>query len=128
MSDTESSIETLRQFKKMGVQLTVDNFGTGYSSLSYLNKFPIDILKIDRSLVHDIGSINDNGAIAGAIIDMGISLKQQVVAEGVEERAQLTFLKERNCEEGQGFFFSHPLFAEQFAVLLTTGISETCCR
>ncbi|WP_339135971.1 MAG: EAL domain-containing protein [Candidatus Electrothrix sp. GW3-4] len=128
MSDTESNIETLRQFKKMGVQLTVDNFGTGYSSLSYLNKFPIDILKIDRSFVHDIGSINDNGAIAGAIIAMGISLKQQVVAEGVEERAQLTFLKERNCEEGQGFFFSHPLFAEQFAVLLTTGISETCCR
>jgi EAL domain-containing protein (putative c-di-GMP-specific phosphodiesterase class I) len=109
----------------MGVQLAVDYFGTGYSSLSYLNQFPIDVLKIDRSFVANIGSINGNGVIAGAIIAMGASLKQQVVAEGVEEHIQLAFLKERHCEEGQGYFFSQPLIAEQFAELLATGISGT---
>jgi len=125
MRDAESSTTILQQLKNMGVQLAVDDFGTGYSSLSYLNQFPIDVLKIDRSFVANIGSINGNGVIAGAIIAMGASLKQQVVAEGVEEHIQLAFLKERHCEEGQGYFFSQPLIAEQFAELLATGISGT---
>jgi diguanylate cyclase (GGDEF)-like protein/PAS domain S-box-containing protein len=125
MRDAESSTTILQQLKNMGVQLAVDDFGTGYSSLSYLNQFPIDVLKIDRSFVNDIGSINGNGVIASAIIAMGASLKQQVVAEGVEELIQLAFLKERHCKEGQGYFFSQPLIAEQFAELLTTGISGT---
>jgi EAL domain-containing protein (putative c-di-GMP-specific phosphodiesterase class I) len=125
MRDAESSTTILKQLKNMGVQLAVDYFGTGYSSLSYLNQFPIDVLKIDRSFVANIGSINGNGVIAGAIIAMGASLKQQVVAEGVEEHIQLAFLKERHCEEGQGYFFSQPLIAEQFAELLATGISGT---
>jgi EAL domain-containing protein (putative c-di-GMP-specific phosphodiesterase class I) len=106
------------------VQLAVDDFGTGYSSLSYLNQFPIDVLKIDGSFVNEIGSTNGNGIIVKAIIAMGTSLKQRVVAEGVEKQAQLAFLTAQHCEEGQGYFFSRPLIAEQFAALLVTGISR----
>jgi diguanylate cyclase (GGDEF)-like protein/PAS domain S-box-containing protein len=125
MRDAESSTAILQQFKKMGVQLAVDDFGTGYSSLSYLHQFPIDVLKIDQSFVQDIASTKGNGIIVSAVIAMGTSLKQRVIAEGVEEPGQLAFLKTRNCEEGQGYFFSRPLVAEQFAKLLATGLSGT---
>lgn len=125
MRDAESSTIILKQLKDMGVQLAVDDFGTGYSSLSYLRQFPIDVLKIDRSFVHDIGSSEDNGIIVSAVIAMGNSLKQRVVAEGVEVQAQLDFLKALQCEEGQGYLFSRPLVAEQFALLLATGIQGT---
>ncbi|GAB6193952.1 putative bifunctional diguanylate cyclase/phosphodiesterase [Desulfocastanea catecholica] len=122
MYDDESSSEILQRLKKLGVQLAVDDFGTGYSSLSYLIQFPIDVLKIDRSLVQDIGSTNGKGVVAGAVIAMGASLGKRVVAEGVENKEQLEFLKALNCEEGQGFLFSQPLTAEKFTRLLTTGI------
>jgi diguanylate cyclase (GGDEF)-like protein/PAS domain S-box-containing protein len=125
MRDAETSTAILQQLKNIGVQLAVDDFGTGYSSLSYLNQFPIDTIKIDGSFVHAIGSTNGNGIIVSAIIAMGTSLKQRVVAEGVEEQAQLTFLKAQHCEEGQGYFFSRPLIAEQLAALLVMGISGT---
>ena len=124
MRDPASTAATLTQLKTMGVQLAVDDFGTGYSSLSYLHLFPIDVLKIDQSFVHDIGSSNDDGIIVSAVIAMGASLKQRVVAEGVEKQVQLDFLNARHCEEGQGYFFSRPLVAEQFAALLATGIPE----
>ncbi|MHB1675981.1 MAG: putative bifunctional diguanylate cyclase/phosphodiesterase [Sulfuriferula sp.] len=125
MRDAESSTMVLQQLKNMGVQLAVDDFGTGYSSLSYLHQFPIDVLKIDQSFVHDITTVKGNGIIVSAVIAMGNSLKQQVVAEGVEQLVQLTFLQGQHCEEGQGYLFSRPLAAEQFAALLTTGISRT---
>ena len=124
MRDAESSTAILQQLKNIGVQLAVDDFGTSYSSLSYLNQFPIDVLKIDGSFVNEIGSPNGNGIIVKAIIAMGTSLKQRVVAEGVEEQAQLAFLIAQHCEEGQGYLFSRPLIAEQFAALLVTGISR----
>ncbi len=119
MRDVESSNMILQQLKDMGIQLAVDDFGTGYSSLSYLHQFPIDILKIDQSFVQDISY--DNGIIASAIIAMGASLKQLVIAEGIEKQDQLAFLKTQHCEEGQGYFFSRPIVAEQFAQLLATG-------
>jgi len=119
MRDVESSNMILQQLKDMGIQLAVDDFGTGYSSLSYLHQFPIDILKIDQSFVQDISY--DNGIIASAIIAMGASLKQLVIAEGIEKQDQLAFLKTQHCEEGQGYFFSRPVVAEQFAQLLATG-------
>jgi predicted signal transduction protein with EAL and GGDEF domain len=122
MRDAQSSADILRQFKDMGLQLAVDDFGTGYSSLSYLNQFPIDVLKIDRSFVHDIASESGNGIIVSAVIGMGNNLKQRVIAEGVEEQKQLTFLKERECDEGQGYLFSRPLSAQQFTTLLATGL------
>lgn len=121
MYDDESSSKTLQRLKELGVQLAVDDFGTGYSSLSYLIQFPIDVLKIDRSLVQDIGSTNGKGVVVGAVIAMGASLCKRVVAEGVENQEQLEFLKALHCEEGQGFLFSRPLTAEQFTLLLTTG-------
>ncbi|HEY9145215.1 MAG TPA: EAL domain-containing protein [Thiobacillus sp.] len=124
MHKAETSTAILQQLKDMGVQLAVDDFGTGYSSLSYLHLFPIDVLKIDGSFVHDIDSVNGNGIIVSAVIAMGISLKQRVVAEGVEKQGQLAFLKAQHCEEGQGYFFSRPLVAEEFAALLATGIPE----
>ena len=118
MRDAECSKNILQQLKKMGIKLAVDDFGTGYSSLSYLQRFPIDVLKIDQSFVQNIESAQDDGIIVSAIISMGNSLKLKVVAEGVETPRQLAFLKARHCEEGQGYFFSHPLIAENFAALL----------
>ena len=119
MRDVESSNLILQQLKNMGIKLAVDDFGTGYSSLSYLHQFSIDILKIDQSFVRDISC--ENGIIASAVIAMGASLKQLVIAEGVEKQDQLAFLKTQHCEEGQGYFFSRPIIAEQFAQLLATG-------
>ncbi|HSH72314.1 MAG TPA: EAL domain-containing protein [Methylophilaceae bacterium] len=122
MRDGESSTEILQQLKDMGVQLAVDDFGTGYSSLSYLQRFPIDVLKIDRSFVHAIGSTKDDGIIVSAVIAMGNSLKLRVVAEGVENQEQLEFIKARFCEEGQGHIFSLPLTASNFAALLASPV------
>ena len=102
MRDVESSNLILQQLKNMGIQLAVDDFGTGYSSLSYLHQFSIDILKIDQSFVRDISC--DNGIIASAVIAMGASLKQLVIAEGIEKQDQLAFLKTQHCEEGQWRF------------------------
>jgi EAL domain-containing protein (putative c-di-GMP-specific phosphodiesterase class I) len=114
MQDAESTGRTLRALKAMGVQLAVDDFGTGYSSLSYLMQFPIDTLKIDQSFVRKM-LLNPNGAsIISAVIDMGKNLKHRVIAEGVETEEQLRFLQSRQCNEGQGNYFSHPLNAEDF--------------
>ena len=125
MQDAESTNSVLHALKAMGVQLTVDDFGTGYSSLSYLRQFPIDALKVDQSFVHDITSDPEDATIVSAVIGMGKSLKQRVIAEGVETREQLAFLQSQGCDEGQGYYFSQPVVAEEFARLLGNGISET---
>lgn len=114
MRDALCSKLILQQLKDMGLKLAVDDFGTGFSSLSYLQKFPIDVLKIDQSFVQNIESAKDDGIIVSAIISMGNSLKLKVVAEGIENATQLGFLKARNCEEGQGYLFGHPLIASEF--------------
>jgi EAL domain-containing protein (putative c-di-GMP-specific phosphodiesterase class I) len=121
MHDAESSVSVLQSLKAMGVQLAIDDFGTGYSSLSYLKRFPIDTLKIDQSFVRDIVTDVDDATIVAAVIGMGKHLKQRVVAEGVETHEQLAFLRTRQCDEGQGFHFSPPVSAEDFARLLATG-------
>jgi EAL domain-containing protein (putative c-di-GMP-specific phosphodiesterase class I) len=117
MDDAESTACVLKELKAMGVHLAVDDFGTGYSSLSYLQQFPIDVLKIDQSFVHQISADPNDSAIVRAIIDMGRNLKQRVIAEGIETREQLAFLQGRHCAEGQGYLFSRPLAAPQFAAL-----------
>jgi diguanylate cyclase (GGDEF)-like protein len=118
MHDAAVSAAVLLDLKDVGVKLAIDDFGTGYSSLSYLNLFPIDVLKIDQSFVRDIGAAPGGGVIVGAVIAMGSSLGQRVVAEGVEDQAQLSFLRARRCDEGQGYLFSRPLPAADFAALL----------
>jgi len=125
MEDAESTASVLQELKMMGVYLAVDDFGTGYSSLSYLRQFPIDVLKIDKSFVHQITAHPDDSAIVSAIINMGKSLKHVVVAEGVETQEQRAYLQTQSCAEGQGYLFSRPVPALQFAHLLQLGIAET---
>jgi EAL domain-containing protein (putative c-di-GMP-specific phosphodiesterase class I) len=95
--------------------VSVDDFGTGYSSLSYLQQFPLDALKIDRSFVCGINTSPGETAIVNAIINMGRSLNLRVIAEGVETAGDLAFLKAHHCDEAQGFYFSKPVPADQFA-------------
>jgi diguanylate cyclase (GGDEF)-like protein/PAS domain S-box-containing protein len=125
MRDTESAIRTLNALKTMGVKLAIDDFGTGYSSFTYLRRFPMDALKLHQSFVHEITENQRDATIVSAMIGIGRSLKQRVIAEGVETRAQLTFLKRHGCDEGQGYYFSRPMDAQRFAKLLQTGLSRT---
>jgi len=121
MHHAEATIETLMQLHKQGVRLAIDDFGTGYSSLSYLKKFPLDKLKIDRSFVMDIDTNPASAEIVGAIVAMGHSLNLEIVAEGVENDAQLEVLKGLKCDEIQGFYYSRPIPAETFASILRLG-------
>jgi diguanylate cyclase (GGDEF)-like protein/PAS domain S-box-containing protein len=125
MQDPQSTIEVLRELKDMGIQLTLDDFGTGYSSLSYLRRFPIDALKIDRSFVHGLCTNADDAKIVSAVINLGRSFHLQVIAEGVETRAQFIALQGQNCAEGQGYYFQKPLPANEFAKLLGVDLSTT---
>ena len=122
MQDSKSTANVLQELKKLGVKLALDDFGTGYSSLSYMKRFPIDTLKIDRSFVRDLTTDADDASIVSAVINMGKSLHLGVVAEGVETRDQLNFLREHDCPEAQGYYFSHPMVAASFALLLSQGV------
>jgi diguanylate cyclase (GGDEF)-like protein len=118
MTDAELCIENARRLSDLGVGLLIDDFGTGYSSLSYLKKLPITALKIDKSFVRDLATDPDDAAIINAIIAMAHTLKLKVVAEGVETDAQRAFLKTSGCDEFQGYLFSRPVEAAEFARLL----------
>lgn len=109
MTDANQAISTMRALREMGVHLAIDDFGSGYSSLSCLKQFPISKLKIDRSFVRDLTSTGENAAITRAIIALARSLNLEVVAEGIESKEQLRFLKKRGCHHGQGYLFSRPL-------------------
>jgi diguanylate cyclase (GGDEF)-like protein/PAS domain S-box-containing protein len=124
MRDAEAAVVTLVKLKAMGVQLAIDDFGTGYSSFTYLRRFPSDALKLHQSFVQEITSDPADAAIVSAMINLGRSLKQRVIAEGVETRAQLKFLQQHGCGEGQGFYFSPPVVAEQAGRLFKDGIRE----
>jgi diguanylate cyclase (GGDEF)-like protein/PAS domain S-box-containing protein len=123
MRHVESTDRLLRELHAIGVCLTVDDFGTGYSSLSYLSRFPIGCLKIDRSFVQRINSEQNDDLIIRAVIGMGQSLNQRVVAEGVETQEQLAFLQLLGCDEGQGYYFCHPVPAQEIASLLETALT-----
>lgn len=118
MADVDNAIGILRELKALGVKLSIDDFGTGYSSLSYLKRFPIDVLKIDRSFVNDITIDPDDAAIVASIISLAHGLRLQVIAEGVETEAQLVFLRQHDCDQIQGYFFSRPVTAEVFSTML----------
>ena len=124
MKRAESTAVILGALRARGVRVSVDDFGTGYSSLSYLRRFPVDILKIDQSFVRQIASSSADAAIVKAVIGMGRSLTLRVIAEGIETEDELAFLRAHECDEGQGYYFSRPVPADQFAALLRTGISR----
>ncbi|HYU68758.1 MAG TPA: EAL domain-containing protein [Burkholderiales bacterium] len=118
IQNPERAGRVLAEIKKMGVRLAIDDFGVGYSSLTHLKRFPIDTLKVDRSFIHDLPQNAEDKALTEAIIAMGKSLNLTVVAEGVETQEQQTFLRDRACDEMQGFFFSKPIPSGEFAKLL----------
>lgn len=118
MQDAEYTISLLRELREMGVQIAIDDFGTGHSSLSYLTRFPIDVLKIDRSFVTDLTTDPNDAAIASTIIAMAHNLNLKVIAEGVETKEQLAILWQHQCDEMQGYLFSKPVPAEEAETIL----------
>jgi EAL domain-containing protein (putative c-di-GMP-specific phosphodiesterase class I) len=117
ISDAEGTIAVLRRLKALGIRISIDDFGTGYSSLAYLKRFPIDTLKIDLAFIRDVTTNADDAAITVAIISMAHSLKLKVIAEGVETKEQLEFLRAHGCDEIQGYYLSRPLPAIELAKL-----------
>ncbi|RZT10371.1 diguanylate cyclase (GGDEF) domain-containing protein [Duganella sp. CF402] len=114
MENAHDTLAALHRLRELGVRLSIDDFGTGYSSLSYLKRFPVDIIKIDRSFVQDLPQDPDDAAIVSAIIALAHSLRLHVVAEGVETDAQLDFLARRSCDMMQGYHLSPAIPADQF--------------
>jgi diguanylate cyclase (GGDEF)-like protein/PAS domain S-box-containing protein len=123
MKQAEATTPILRHLREHGVRVTIDDFGTGFSSLSYLSRFPVDSLKIDQSFVRQIGLGGEETHIVSAVIGMARNLRLRVVAEGVETAEELAFLRDQNCDEAQGFYFSHALPSSAFATLLKTGLT-----
>jgi diguanylate cyclase (GGDEF)-like protein/PAS domain S-box-containing protein len=121
MQNVDEAINTMHQLSNLGIQLSLDDFGRGYSSLYYLKRFPMNELKIDRSFVGDIPKDPDNASIVNTIISMGKSLNLRVVAEGVETKEQLSFLKQNKCDQMQGYFFHPPVPALDLLNLLKRG-------
>jgi diguanylate cyclase (GGDEF)-like protein len=121
MRDVESTNSVLHSLSEMGIRLSIDDFGTGYSSLNYLRRFPINTLKIDQCFVSQLNANPDDATIVQAVISMGKSLRQRVIAEGVETQEQYAFLLAENCDDGQGYYFGRPLTPQSLAVLLKAG-------
>jgi diguanylate cyclase (GGDEF)-like protein/PAS domain S-box-containing protein len=124
MQDAEAAVVTLVKLKAMGVLVAIDDFGTGYSSFTYLRRFPSDALKLHHSFVQEIAVDPRDAAIVSAMINIGKSLKQRIIAEGVETSTQLQFLRHHGCPEGQGYYFSRPVGAERVASLYKVGILD----
>jgi diguanylate cyclase (GGDEF)-like protein/PAS domain S-box-containing protein len=119
VQDADSVIARMLELKLLGVAFAIDDFGTGYSSLSYLKRFPIDILKVDKSFVDDVGESAESGVLAEAIVQLGNTLHLQTVAEGIEQAHQVDDLRALGCQFGQGFYFAKPLPVEQVDELLS---------
>jgi EAL domain-containing protein (putative c-di-GMP-specific phosphodiesterase class I) len=118
VQDAESVIARMLELKVIGIAFAIDDFGTGYSSLSYLKRFPIDILKVDKSFVDDVGESAESGVLAEAIVQLGNTLHLQTIAEGIEQAHQVDDLRALGCQFGQGFFFARPLRVDQVDSLL----------
>lgn len=124
MRDAGAALVVLRALKELGVLLAIDDFGAGYSSLSYLQRFPLDILKIDRMFVEELGVRSGAREIVAAVINLAHALRLQVVAEGVETERQLAVLQSLGCDLAQGFLFSHPLPAAELRVGVGVGVGS----
>jgi diguanylate cyclase (GGDEF)-like protein/PAS domain S-box-containing protein len=128
LSNAHVTLSVLQDLRAMGLKLAIDDFGTGYSSLSYLRQFPVSKLKIDRSFIRDVAVNPDDAAITTAIISMAKSLYLKVIAEGVEDEAQMSFLRARQCDEIQGYYFSKPLAVDKVADKLRGDYPEALLR
>jgi EAL domain-containing protein (putative c-di-GMP-specific phosphodiesterase class I) len=115
LANAEVNLSVIQELKAMGLTLAIDDFGTGYSSFSYLKQFRVSRLKIDRSFIQDVATNPDDAAITAAIISMAKSLKLKVIAEGVENEGQMSFLRANHCDEIQGYYFSKPLAVDKVA-------------
>ena len=124
MRDSKEALHSMEQLKKLGCRLYMDDFGTGYASLTYLKRFPIDVLKIDRSFVQDIGIDSDDEAIIQSTLALADSLGKECVAEGVESSHQLAFLKARGCKHFQGYLFSKPVPNTEVLALINRDWSD----
>lgn len=124
MNSAERTSSILQTLRDADVKIALDDFGTGYSSLSYLRKFSVDTLKIDQSFIRQISTEGEDTTIVAAMISMARGLKLRVVAEGVETAEELEFLRAQHCDQAQGYYFSRPVPAKQFAVLLRIGIPD----
>jgi diguanylate cyclase (GGDEF)-like protein/PAS domain S-box-containing protein len=124
LANVDITLAVLQELKAMGLTLAIDDFGTGYSSFSYLKRYPISKLKIDGSFVRDVAVNPDDAAITTAIISMAKSLNLKVIAEGVEDEAQMSFLRAHHCDEIQGYYFSKPLTVDEIANKLRGDLSE----
>ena len=124
MRHVETSITMLLELRAMGVRLSIDDFGTGYSSLSHLQRFPLNMLKIDQSFIRDVTSNSANASITRAIISLAHSMNLSVLAEGVETEEQLALLRREGCDEVQGHYFGRPMSAEEFAQLFSGVVSR----
>jgi EAL domain-containing protein (putative c-di-GMP-specific phosphodiesterase class I) len=124
MTDLDAARRSLQELKEIGVRVSIDDFGTGHSCLNYLRRFPIDVLKIDKSFVQEVGESDDSTIIVEAIISLARALQLDTVAEGVETREQLDFLVERGCQVAQGFLFGQPMTAEDVKPFLEDLIED----
>ncbi len=124
MQDAKMTIGTLSELKQLGIQLAIDDFGTGYSSLAYLKRFPIDILKIDRSFVDRLGRDPEDTAIVRAVVTLAKTLNLTVTGEGIETAEQLLQLQALGCERGQGYYFAKPLTSDVVGAMLETRLPQ----
>jgi EAL domain-containing protein (putative c-di-GMP-specific phosphodiesterase class I) len=125
MKRAEPAASILQTFRERGVRVAIDDFGTGYSSLSYLRRFPVDALKIDQSFLHRNGTDDVDAPIVKAVIGLARGLNLRVIAEGVETLQEAAFLRAHRCDEAQGYYFSRPVPAHEYASLLRNGIPES---
>ena len=125
MQKIEDTVTKLRALKELGVRLAIDDFGTGSSSLGYLQRFPIDILKIDKSFVDGIAALDsEDPALVRAIVEMAKTLRLETVAEGIEETEQLAELRSAGCRTGQGYLFARPLHPDEMGAFLSKVTEE----
>jgi diguanylate cyclase (GGDEF)-like protein/PAS domain S-box-containing protein len=124
MQDVTAAVATMRELQTLGIHLSIDDFGTGYSSLAALKSFPVSRLKIDKSFIADLVDDENDRAVTTAVISLGQKLNLRVIAEGVETEGQLAFLRENNCDEMQGYYFSRPVTADNIPKLFGVKLGE----
>ena len=118
VEDPDHAVEALNKLKGLGVSIAIDDFGTGYSSLSYLHQFPLDTLKIDRAFVNNMDKSESSRRIVRSIAHLALALEMNIVAEGIENKAQFEALREMGCQYGQGYYMAKPVTAEKTVELI----------